>query len=179
MQVGQLPPGPETGNFYIPICNVCFTNTSSAFWPSDSRPSYHSTQDGRRLRNGLAATVKSTTFNSTTPPRAGSGSRGHTIFIVHVVGGQIEACPGPANTRSDRLKDGVFNGRRIIYDDSNMTSAIVVKEVHNDENAIPVNGTVKSRQPTPAPFSAQIDHQPSPYSYASSEASSFEQQVRA
>ncbi|KAK1843044.1 hypothetical protein CCHR01_14349 [Colletotrichum chrysophilum] len=60
-----------------------------------------------------------------------------------------------------------------------MTSAIVVKEVHNDENAVPVNGTVRSRQPALAPFSTQIDHQPAPYPFAFSESSSLIQQVRA
>ncbi|KAH9243678.1 hypothetical protein CCHR01_16388 [Colletotrichum chrysophilum] len=143
MQVGQLPPGPETGNFYIPICNL----------PFDTR--------WQALKEWLSRDCEV-----------------DYIQLYHPTSGWIRV-KGPYNfyRACDRLKDGVFNGRRIIYDDSNMTSAIVVKEVHNDENAIPVNGTVRSRQPTPAPFSAQIDHQPSPYSYASSEASSFEQQV--
>ncbi|KAF4811193.1 hypothetical protein CGCTS75_v014386 [Colletotrichum tropicale] len=143
MQVGQLPPGPETGNFYIPICNL----------PFDTR--------WQALKEWLSRDCEV-----------------DYIQLYHPTSGWIRV-KGPYNfyRACDRLKDGVFNGRRIIYDDSNMTSAIVVKEVHNDENAVPVNSTVRSRQPTPAPFSAQIDHQPAPYSYASSEASSFEQQV--
>ncbi|KAH9225580.1 hypothetical protein K456DRAFT_1731798 [Colletotrichum gloeosporioides 23] len=100
------------------------------------------------------------------------------IQLYHPTSGCIRV-KGPNNFYRicDRLKGGVFNGRRIIYDDSNMTSAIVVKEVHNDENAVPVNGTVRSRQPAPAPFSTQSDHQPAPYPFAFSEFSSLGQQA--
>ncbi|CAI0651510.1 unnamed protein product [Colletotrichum noveboracense] len=136
MQVGQLPPGPETGNFYIPICNA--------------------------LKEWLSRDCEV-----------------DFIQLYHPTSGWIRV-KGPNNFYRvcDRLKGVVFNGRRIIYDDSNMTSAIVVKEVHNDENAVSVNGTVSSRQPAPAPFSTQSDHQPAPYPFAFSEFSSLGQQVR-
>ncbi|KAF4881233.1 hypothetical protein CGCFRS4_v015764 [Colletotrichum fructicola] len=145
MQVGQLPPGPESGNFYIPICNL----------PFDTR--------WQALKEWLSRDCEI-----------------DYIQLYHPTSGWIRV-KGPYNfyRACDRLKDGVFNGRRIIYDDSNMTSAIVVKEVHNDENAIPVNGTVRSRQPAPSPFSAQIDHQSASYPYGSSRSSSLIQSVRA
>ncbi|KAH0425465.1 hypothetical protein CcaCcLH18_10924 [Colletotrichum camelliae] len=135
MQVGQLPPGPETGNFYIPICNL----------PFDTR--------WQALKEWLSRDCEV-----------------DYIQLYHPTSGWIRV-KGPYNfyRACDRLKDGVFNGRRIIYDVSNMTSAIVVKEVHNDENATPVNDTVRSRQLAPTSSSAQIDHQPAPYLCGSSE----------
>ncbi|KAH9225546.1 hypothetical protein K456DRAFT_1766865 [Colletotrichum gloeosporioides 23] len=134
MQFGQLPSGPETGNFYSPSCNA--------------------------LKEWLSCDCKV-----------------DYIQPYHPTSGWIRV-KGPHNFY-DRLEDGVFNGRRIIYDGSNLTSAIVVKEVHDDESTTPVNGTVRSHQQAPASFSAQTDHQPAPYSYASSEPSSLVVQARA
>ncbi|KAJ5013271.1 hypothetical protein K4K57_003025 [Colletotrichum sp. SAR 10_99] len=128
MQVVQLPPGPETGNFYIPICNL----------PFDTR--------WQALKEWLSRDCEV-----------------DYIQLYHPTSGWIRV-KGPYNfyRACDHLKNGVFNGRCIIYDDSNMTSAVVVKQVHNDNNAIPVNGTIRARKPAPAPFSAQIDHQSGP-----------------
>lgn len=43
-----------------------------------------------------------------------------------------------ANAHQDRLKDGVFHGRRIMFDDRNMTNPIMVKGVDLNESPVPV-----------------------------------------
>ncbi|KAF9875589.1 hypothetical protein CkaCkLH20_06970 [Colletotrichum karsti] len=137
MLVGQIPPGAETGNFYIPICNLPFDTT----WKS--------------LKDWLS-----------------SGCEVDYVRLYGPTSGWIRV-KGPYNfyRACDLLRDGVFDGRRIIFDDSNMTSAVVVKEIHDDENATPASVPARHRQTELPLGSATVTtRQASSSTYASSEA---------
>ncbi|WYZ40230.1 hypothetical protein EsH8_IV_000571 [Colletotrichum jinshuiense] len=105
MQPLMVPPGLETGIFYIPIANLPF----DANW--------------RQLKDWLREGCAVDRVQIFAPSTSGwVRVRGQHNFYG--------AC--------DRLKDGVFHGRRIMFDDRNMTNPIMVKGVDLNESPVPV-----------------------------------------
>ncbi|KAL0930838.1 uncharacterized protein CTRU02_213573 [Colletotrichum truncatum] len=128
MQSAQVPPGTETGIFYIPICNLPFETR----W--------------KPLKEWLCRDCEVDYVQIFTISTSG-WIRVRGSYNFHRVCG--------------RLKEGVFNGRRIMYDDRNMTSSVVLKEVH-DPNASPVSAPLGPGQ---AGLASIDRHQNSSYSF--------------
>ncbi|TDZ18362.1 hypothetical protein Cob_v008674 [Colletotrichum orbiculare MAFF 240422] len=121
MQSALVPPGSETGVYYIPICNLPFDTT----W--------------RPLKEWLSRDCQIDYVQ---------------IFAVSTSGWIRVIGSYNFQRACDRLKDEIFNGRLIKYDDRNVTSPVLVKDVL-DSNASPVSESSMHRQPAVAPMHYQ------------------------
>lgn len=104
----------------------------------DRRDSCLSTQIGGNSRIGSAKVVWSTMFKSLDLVRlAGLGCWANTISMVPVVGvpDRLATSSHSLTHIRDRLKEGVFHGRRIMFDDRNMSNPIMIKDVEVNENS--------------------------------------------
>ncbi|KAF6827021.1 hypothetical protein CMUS01_09179 [Colletotrichum musicola] len=145
MQSAMVPPGPETGVYYIPICNLPFDTK----W--------------RPLKEWLCNDCEVDYVQ---------------VFTISTSGWIRVLGPYNFYAACDRMKEGVFNGRRIMYDDRNLTSPVLIKDVL-DSNASPVSSVSRLATRPPPPAFAPTHHlQSSAYSYSSSSELSYDQ-VRA
>ncbi|KXH60102.1 hypothetical protein CSAL01_09815 [Colletotrichum salicis] len=136
MQPQMVPPGLETGTFYIPIANLPFDTNWRQFkdW----------------LREGCVVD--------------------HVQIFGPSTSGWIRVM-GQHNFHGacDRLKEGVFHGRRIMFDDRNISSPIMIKDVEVNENSA-------STQARSQRHESALDYQQAgPYSYDSYPGASYPQ----
>ncbi|KAK1640170.1 hypothetical protein BDP81DRAFT_159227 [Colletotrichum phormii] len=136
MQPQMVPPGLETGTFYIPIANLPFDTNWRQFkdW----------------LREGCVVD--------------------HVQIFGPSTSGWIRVM-GQHNFHGacDRLKEGVFHGRRIMFDDRNISSPIMIKDVEVNENSA-------STQARSQRHESALDYQRAgPYPYDSYPGTSYPQ----
>ncbi|KAF6830201.1 hypothetical protein CPLU01_07495 [Colletotrichum plurivorum] len=160
MQSAMVPPGPETGVYYIPICNVCSTSLNSIDLSSLTPKQLPFDTKWRPLKEWLCNDCEVDYVQ---------------IFTISTSGWIRVLGPYNFYAACDRMKEGVFNGRRIMYDDRNLTSPVLIKNVL-DSNASPVSSVSRLATRPPPPAFAPTHHlQSSAYSYSSSPELSYDQ----
>ncbi|KAK1675649.1 hypothetical protein BDP55DRAFT_146157 [Colletotrichum godetiae] len=136
MQPQMVPPGLETGTFYIPIANLPFDTNWRQFkdW----------------LREGCVVD--------------------HVQIFGPSTSGWIRVM-GQHNFHGacNRLKEGVFHGRRIMFDDRNISSPIMIKDVEVNENSASTQARSQRHE------SALGYQQAGPYPYDSYPGASYPQ----
>jgi len=103
---------------------------------------------------------------------AGLGCWANTISTVPVVGvpGRLATSSHSLTHIRDRLKEGVFHGRRIMFDDRNMSNPIMIKDVEVNENS----ASTRTRSQRPEYVDPNYQ-QAGPYSYNSYPEASYSQ----
>ncbi|KAF6817131.1 hypothetical protein CSOJ01_02551 [Colletotrichum sojae] len=158
----MVPPGPETGVYYIPICNVCSTSLDSIDLSSLTPKQLPFDTKWRPLKEWLCNDCEVDYVQ---------------IFTISTSGWIRVLGPYNFYAACDRMKEGVFNGRRIMYDDRNLTSPVLIKDVL-DSNASPVSSVSRLATRPPPPAFAPTHHlQSSVYSYSSSSELSYDQET--